>query len=54
MKYHNHTIKKITPSACNDLICPIYEIYDENGKLVGVEVTLDAAKAFINTGEPQW
>lgn len=53
MKYHQHTLKKISVDLGYDDEKENYlwNIYDENGELIGTEPCLNAAKEVVDYGE---
>ena len=53
MKYHQHTLKKIPADLGWDDPKENYlwNIYDENGELIGTEPCLNAAKEVVDYGE---
>lgn len=53
MKYHNHTIKRVVEDLGfnNDRDNSLYYIYDKDGKKVGEEPCLHAAKELVDYGE---
>lgn len=52
MKYHDHIIKIVSEDLgeSDPKLNRVYEIYDQQGELRGITITLNNAKEYIDTG----